>query len=223
MNFFIILLIFAIPLLAVSIYAARLTLSKIQSHFYIVVLATNIFLMSIGPLVISIILLMKSSLSLPLAAVTMAGFVPSVISFCIWYVLLRKAQKALKNLNAASLTFLNLIWPLVLAFVNNSKDHTALIGLFSYEFLSMTVGLTLLLFLNQFRVSLNLKMTLLAACLIGLFLIWPGITYEIKWLLENMKLNFQKQGFFSFVTLIARYLGIAYYSLYLFRKLKKLT
>ena len=95
-----------------------------------------------------------------------------------------------------------------------------LIGLFSYEFLALAVGLSTVFVLNYRGLFLDFKWVFLGIGFLGAVVLWPGVTYEYLWLSIHIQLHLQNPDLWGILVLSARYVGLTGYGIYLYRKLK---
>lgn len=223
MEMLIVFLVFAVPLLAVSIFSAIQGGDKRMSVLHRSVFTVNIFLQSIGPLAVSILLLQKTRLPLFLSVITMAGFVPSAGAFSLWFVLSRKPHNALDKMSPPILTVLNLIWPFAIMLLLGSEWSSGLAGLFSYEFLSLALGFSLILLFGHLLDFQERKIKLLAYLFLLAVFIGPAAYYEYWWLAGFFKSQLHIPGLLEYASLAVRYSGLIGYGYYLFGKLKNIA
>lgn len=223
MEMLIVFMVFAVPLLAVSIISAIRGGDKRVSSVHRAVFVVNLFLQSIGPLAISILLLQKAQLPLFLSVITMAGFIPSAGAFSLWFVLSRQPHSALDKINPPILTLLNLIWPFAIMLILGLEWSSGLAGLFSYEFLSLASGFSLILAFGHLLDYHEPKIKFLAYVLLLAVFIGPAAYYEYWWLAGFFKSYSKSPGVLEYASLTFRYSGLIGYGSYLFGKLKNVT
>jgi hypothetical protein len=223
MEMLIVFLVFAVPLLSASIFSAIQGGDKRISALHRAIFTVNIFLQSIGPLAVSILLLQKAQLPLFLSVITMAGFVPSAGAFSLWFVLTRKPQDALVKMSAPIMTILNLIWPFALMLLLGSEWSSGLTGLFSYEFLSLAVGFFLILTFGHLLDFQERKTKILAYFVLSAVFIGPAAFYEYWWLIAFLKSQPHSLNLLDYASLPVRYTGLIGYGYYLFGRLRNVV
>ena len=221
MDFFFIFLIFSTPLLVVSIIAFAQTQDTRKKWFNMSVFVINIFFSSIGPLVISMLLLRKSALPTLIAAVTMAGFVPAVVSILLWIVLLKESTRMITGVNSSVITLLNIGLPLTLALLSHNDLNQYIINIFSYEFLAMAIGASAGFAFSPLTRLMDKKYILLGILFLTAVLIGPGIYYEYQWLSWSTASRLSDLTVLSIIKLLIRYFGISSLSLFIFKRIKE--
>lgn len=223
MDIFFVFLVFSAPLLTVSIISFLQQKDRRKNWLNGAVYVLNIFFSSIGPLVISILLLRKSALSTLMAAVTMAGFIPSAVSLLLWFVLSKRSPKLMSGINAVVFTLLNIGWPFLLTILNQSDTCYVFFEIFSYEFLAMAIGASAGITFSPMMKVLDKRHILLVIIFLTAVLLGPGIYYEYQWLVLGTAVHSSGFMLTGIGMLIFRYFGIAGLSLFVFNNLKKIT
>lgn len=223
MELIFIFVVFSTPLLAVSIFVFWKRISASHSRFKSIVFLTNIFLISTGPLLISLILLKLSSLPTPIAAVTLAGFVPSVASFSFWYVLANESDGITTHMNVGGFTILNILLPILLTSLYDSDVFLALLGIFSYEFIALAIGVTAAFIFGPLIKILNTKRIALGLVFLGAVMVGPGLYYEYVWISRSV-LNISSAFHVDDVlVLLSRYFSLFGFSLFIYKSLEKMA
>ncbi len=223
MNFILIFVIFSAPLLVISIIALLKDEKWDKKWFSGALFIINIFFPSIGPLVISIMLLNLSTLSKVMAAATMAGFVPSAACLLLWFILMRRSFGSITGVNLIVMTLLNIGLPLTMVFLRHNDITYSFIEIFSYEFLAMAIGVSVGSVLSPLMRFLDKKHILLGILFLSAVLIGPGIYYEYQWLVQWIAAQSSDFTITSISTLVIRYFGISSLSFFIFKRIKEIT
>jgi len=223
MDFILIFVIFSAPLLVISIIAFLKEEKWDKKWFSGALFVLNIFFSSIGPLVISIMLMSLSKLSNVMAAATMAGFVPSAASLLLWFILMRRSFGLITGVNLIVMTLLNIGLPLTLALLSHNDITYSFIEIFSYEFLAMAIGVSVGGALSPLMRFLDKRHLLLGILFLSAVLIGPGIYYEYQWLIQWIAVKSSDFAITSLSTLVIRYFGIASLSFFIFKRIKEIT